>query len=145
MTAAIRPTTSALPSRGTLRTVGAIVAALLANVVLSFILDEIFHLLGVFPPWGQVSYAPIPFAIALSYRIVFGVLSGYIAARLARRDPMRHANIVGVVGILLSTAGAVASIVGRLGPSWYAISLVAVALPCARLGGHLFIRRAGKN
>ena len=114
MTTSIRPATSVLPSRPTLRSVGAIVAALLANIILSFIVDEIFHLLGVFPPWGEVSYATVPFALALSYRIVFGVLSGYIAARLAPWAPMRHASILGVVGIALSTAGAIVAI-GRGG------------------------------
>ena len=143
MTTSIRPATSVLPSRPTLRSVGAIVAALLANIILSFIVDEIFHLLGVFPPWGEVSYATVPFALALSYRIVFGVLSGYIAARLAPWAPMRHASILGVVGIALSTAGGIVAIVGHLGPSWYAIALVAVALPCARAGGRIYLQRSG--
>ena len=145
MTTAIRPTTAAISSRPILRSVGAIVAALLANVALSAVVDEVFHLVGVFPPWGQVTYAPLPFALALSYRIVFGILSGYIAARLAPRAPMRHASILGVVGIALSTAGAIASIVGNLGPAWYAIALVAVALPAARFGGRLYVRRAGED
>ena len=145
MTTAIRPTTADILSRPILRSVGAIVAALLANVVLSGVVDEIFHLLGVFPPWGQVSYATLPFALAFSYRVIFGILSGYIAARLAPLAPMRHASILGVVGIVLSTAGAIASIVGNLGPAWYAILLVAVALPSARFGGRLYVRRAAAN
>jgi hypothetical protein len=145
MTAASRPTTSAPSSNETLRTVGSIVAALLANIILSAIVDEIFHLLGVFPPWGQNFYDTIPFALAFSYRILFGIMSGYIAARLAPRSPMRHASILGIVGIVLSTGGAIASIVAHFGPAWYAIALVAVALPCARIGGWLFVRRSAAN
>ena len=128
MTTAIRPTAAAVPSRPILRSVGAIVAALLANVLLSAAVDQVLHVIGVFPPWGQVTYEPLP---------VFGILSGYIVARLAPRAPMRHAGILGVIGIVLSTAGAIASIVGNLGPAWYAIALVAVALPTARLGARL--------
>lgn len=128
-----------------LRSVGAIVGALLANVVLSGAVDQVFHSLGVFPPWGQVTYDTLPFVLAFSYRVVFGILSGYIAARLAPFAPMRHANILGVVGIVLSTAGAIASIVGHLGPAWYAIVLVAIALPCARLGGRIHLRRSAGN
>ena len=137
MTTAIRPTAAAVPSRPILRSVGAIVAALLANVLLSAAVDQVLHVIGVFPPWGQVTYEPLPFALAFSYRAVFGILSGYIVARLAPRAPMRHAGILGVIGIVLSTAGAIASIVGNLGPAWYAIALVAVALPTARLGARL--------
>jgi hypothetical protein len=92
-----------------------------------------------------VTYETLPFVLAFSYRVVFGILSGYIAARLAPFAPTRHVTVLGVAGIVLSTAGAIASIVGRLGPSWYAIVLVAVALPCARLGGWMHLRRSEGN
>ena len=45
--------------------------------------------------------------MSLAYRIVYGVVGGYIAARLAPRNPMRHALALGVVGLGLSTAGAI--------------------------------------
>ena len=48
------------------------------------------------------------FLVALAYRIVYGVLGCYIAARLAPDRPMQHAVALGVVGVVLSTAGAVA-------------------------------------
>jgi hypothetical protein len=76
--------------------------------------------------------------LALSYRVVYAILGSYLAARLAPRNPMRHAMALGVVGLPLSLAGAIVSIVkADLGPSWYPIALVLTTLPCAWLGGAL--------
>ena len=79
--------------------------------------------------------------MALSYRIVYGVVGGYIAARLAPRNPIRHALVLGVVGLVVSTAGAIATIPMNLGPIWYPLALLLTALPCAWLGGVLYRRR----
>jgi hypothetical protein len=50
---------------------------------------------------------------------------------------MRHALVLGAVGLALSLAGAIVTIPMDLGPSWYPIALVLTALPCAWLGGVL--------
>lgn len=51
---------------------------------------------------------------------------------------MRHALVLGVVGLLLSVAGAVVAMAKpELGPAWYSIALVVSAVPCAWLGGAL--------
>ena len=47
--------------------------------------------------------------LALSYRLVFGALGSYIAARLAPAYPMRHALILGAIGTVLATLGVVAT------------------------------------
>ncbi|MGH8630098.1 MAG: hypothetical protein ACREU7_04930, partial [Burkholderiales bacterium] len=75
--------------------------------------------------------------LALAYRIVYAVAGCYLAARLAPRHPMRHALVLGAIGFVLSTAGAVATIPMDLGPAWYPIALALTALPCAWLGGAL--------
>ncbi|MGH8501885.1 MAG: hypothetical protein ACREVE_05325 [Gammaproteobacteria bacterium] len=80
--------------------------------------------------------------LALAYRCVYAVVGSYIAARFAPRNPMRHALVLGVIGLLLSLAGAIATIPMDLGPAWYPIALVVTALPCAWLGGVLYRRRA---
>ena len=77
-------------------------------------------------------------ALALSYRIVFGIGSGYLVARLAPYAPMRHAAILGTIAVVLSTLGAVAAITqADLGPAWYPIVLAIVAFPCVWLGAKL--------
>ena len=56
---------------------------------------------------------------------------------------MKHALIGGLVGLVLSTVGAVATWNAgpAFGPHWYPLALVATALPCAWLGGQLRVRQ----
>jgi hypothetical protein len=134
--AAIEMTTSA-PPRRRLRSTGAVLAGFFAIVALSLGTDQVLHSLGVYPPWAQPMYDPGLNLLALSYRIVCGVLGSYIAAGLAPHAPMRHALILGAIGFVLSLLGAVAAITAALGPSWYPIALVLTAVPCAWLSGTL--------
>jgi hypothetical protein len=123
------------------RSVGAVLAGFLTIVVLSLGIDQILHVLGVYPPWGQPMYEPGLNLLALAYRIVISVLGCYITAALAPRSPMRHALILGAIGVLVSTAGAFAAVGQNLGPVWYPIALVVVSIPCAWLGGRLYEAR----
>ena len=124
-----------------LRSIVAILVGFFTVAVLSLATDQLFHVLNVYPPWGQSMHEPGLNLLALSYRIIYTVLGSYLAARLAPRNPMRHAMILGVIGTILGTAGAVATIPMNLGPAWYPIAIAATALPCAWLGGALVSRR----
>jgi hypothetical protein len=119
------------------RSVAAVLLGLFATAGLALGTDQVLHMLEVYPPWGQPMHDPELNLLALGYRIPYGILGGYIAARLAPRDPMRHALILGVVGLVISAAGAIATIPMDLGPSWYPIALALTALPSAWLGGVL--------
>jgi hypothetical protein len=130
------------PPRRVWQSAGAILAALLANIVITLVVDQFFHVIDVYPPWGEPMNDTGDNLLALSYRVVFGVLSGYLAARLAPRAPMIHALILGAVGVVLSALGVMAAMQMNLGPIWYPLALVLVALPCAWLGGRLHQARA---
>ena len=121
------------------RSVAAILLGFLAVVALSLGTDQLLHVMKVYPPWGQPMHDPALNLLALAYRCAYAILGSWIAARLAPRKPMLHATILGIIGLVLSTAGAIAAITafGDLGPSWYPIALVVTALPCAWLGGRL--------
>ena len=123
------------------RSTGAVLLGLVVVFVLSLGTDQILHMLGVYPPWGQPMYEPSLNLLALAYRCVYAVLGSFIAAKYAPHSPMRHALTLGFVGIVLSTAGAVAASGMDLGPLWYPIALVVSAVPCAWLGGLLYRRR----
>ena len=110
---------------------------LVAVVALSLGTDEVLHVLEVYPPWGQAMHDPGLCLLALAYRCVYAVAGSYIAARLAPRNPMRHALVLGIIGFVLSLAGAIATIPMNLGPAWYPIAIVVTAMPCAWLGGVL--------
>jgi hypothetical protein len=137
-THALDSTTPPRPSRS----VGAVLAAIVVVIVLSLATDQLFHSLNVYPAWGEPMHDPWLNLLALTYRLIFGVLGGYVAARLAPRNPMRHALIVGFIGFVLSAAGAFAAIPMDLGPAWYPLALVITAVPCAWLGGAIAVRGA---
>ena len=123
--------------RSPLRSTVAIVLGLVAVIVLSLGTDQVMHMLGVYPPWGETMPDTGDNLLALVYRCVYAVIGSYLAARLAPRNPMRHAVILGAIGLVLGTIGAIASIPMKLGPAWYPISLAVTALPCGWLGGVL--------
>ncbi len=123
--------------RRLLRSALAIIAAFVVVAVLSLATDEVLHLLGVYPPWGEPMVDPRLNLLALSYRIVFTIAGGYITARLAPAAPLRHAVILGVIGLVPAVAGVVAASNMNLGPLWYPIALALVSLPCCWLGGVL--------
>jgi hypothetical protein len=113
-------------------------AGFLAIVVLSTVTDLVLHGTGVFPGWGQPMSNPL-WLLATAYRVVFSIAGCYLAARLAPARPLDHALALGALGVVVSTAGAVATW-GQgpaFGPAWYPLGLIAVALPCAWAGGRL--------
>jgi hypothetical protein len=123
--------------RRALRSVGAVLAGLLAIVVLSTAADAVLHATGVYPPFPQ-RMADGGFVLATAYRIVFGVAGCWLTARLAPDHPMRHALVLGGIGTVLSIAGAAA--MGQYGPAWYSLAIIAISFPCAWAGARLHAR-----
>jgi hypothetical protein len=125
-------------SRHILRSVGAVLAGVLAIVILSIATDIVLHALGIFPRSGE-RLSDSLLVLATAYRNGYAVLGSYIAARLAPTRPMGHALALGVVGLVLSIAGAVATWNGgpAYEPKWYPHALVATAIPSAWVGGIL--------
>jgi hypothetical protein len=124
------------------RSVAAVTAALIANAALSLAVDQLLHGLGVYPPWGVPMPQPELNLLALSYRIVFGIGAGFLVARLAPSAPVRHAIVLGLIGAVLSTIGAVVAVQHpELGPTWYPVALALVAYPSVRLGAAWHQRR----
>jgi hypothetical protein len=141
----IQATTPSARPRRLWRSTGAVLLGFFAVVALSLATDQVLHALEVYPPWGQPMREPGLCLLALSYRTVYAVVGSYIAARFAPHNPMRHAMALGVVGLVLSTAGAIATIPMDMGPAWFPIALVLTALPCAWLGGALHRHLAGRR
>jgi hypothetical protein len=133
-------TTGTRPRR-LLRSAAAVFAGFLAVVVLSLGTDQVLHVLKVYQPWGEPMNDPRLNLLALSYRLVYTVIGGYITARLAPHSPMRHVWVLGTIGLVVAVAGAIATIPMHLGPSWYPIALAVTALPCTWLGGFLYRAR----
>ena len=126
------------PPRHILQSIGAVFAGLVAVFVLSLGTDVVLHATGVYPPWLKPMSTPL-WILATTYRVVYGVVGGYITARLAPHRPIGHALALGFVGLALSIAGAAGTWNQgpEFGPKWYPLAVIAMALPCAWLGGRL--------
>jgi peptidoglycan/LPS O-acetylase OafA/YrhL len=130
------------PSRRILRRIGAVLAGFLVVAILDTSIDAILHATGVYPPLFQPMKTSL-WLLAIGYRTVDGITGGYVVARLAPDRPVAHALALGVIGVLLS-AGAVVATWSKgpeFGPKWYPLTLVAIALPCALIGGLLRARQ----
>ena len=124
--------------RRVLRSIGAVLTGLLVIIIITTATDSVMHGAGVFPPAGEPMSNAL-WLLATAYRIVYGVAGSFIAARLASDRPMRHALALGVIGLVLSIVGAVATWDRGpgFGPKWYPLALVVIAIPSAWLGGKL--------
>jgi hypothetical protein len=127
--------------RRILRSVGAVLAGLVFVIVITTTTDALMHATGIFPPEGQVMAGSL-FLLALAYRTIYGLAGGYVAARFAPQSPIRHAVVLGCIGLLLGTAGTLATWNRgpEFGPKWYAIAVIVSAIPSAWIGGKL-VRR----
>ena len=135
MTAIAQP--AALPRRIG-RSIAAVVVGFVVTAVLSLATDQVLHVMNVYPPWGQPMYEPELNALALAYRIVYTIFGCWLTARLAPRNAMFHAMLLGTIGFVISSAGAYVSVTQfDLGPAWYPIALALSSLPCAWVGGKL--------
>jgi len=83
--------------------------------------------------------------VATVYRTIYGIIAAYIVARLAPFRPLEHALIGGAIGTVLSIIGAVATWNRGLGPHWYPVALIFVALPSAWVGGRLRLTQLRKE
>jgi hypothetical protein len=121
------------------RSIGAVVAGLLAGIILSLGTDAVMHLTGIFPPLGQAMSDGL-FLLATAYRTVYSVAASYIAARLSPDRPMGHALALGAVGLVVCTVGAAVTWNRgpQFGPHWYPLALIVLAMPSAWLGGVLY-------
>ena len=138
-TPSLQPTTAS----HTLRSIGALLAGILVGVILSVGTDMLMYALGMLPPLGTQPAGSNALLLATVYRTVYGIMGSYVAARLAPNRPMGHALVLGGLGLIVSIAGAVATWNRQpsLGPHWYPVALVVLAIPTAWAGGKLRLRQ----
>jgi MFS-type transporter involved in bile tolerance (Atg22 family) len=121
------------------RRIGAVLAGLAAIFVLSLGTDAVMHAAGVFPPWGKLGMTDSLFVLATVYRGVFAVIGCAVTARLAPDRPILHALVLGAVGTVLTSVGAITTWNAgpEFGPHWYPLALIATSMPLAWAGGKL--------
>lgn len=120
-----------------LKGIGAVLAGMVFIVVSHAGTDFILEKLGIFTPPDQGFHITWMVVTATIYRSIFTVAGGYITAALAPNRPMFYVTILGLIGIVAGTAGAIVTIPMGIAPVWFPIALVVLALPCTWLGGKL--------
>jgi hypothetical protein len=122
-----------------LRSIAAVAAGIAANVIPTISADVLLSALHVMPAFGTGFYETPLVTLALSYRILFAALGGFVTAWLAPKEPMRHV-------FWLLSIGALAGVLSVFGgwqmfPHWYLIAIVIGSVAANWLGGLLFCGR----
>jgi hypothetical protein len=120
------------------KSIGAVLAGLVFIVITHTAADAILEGAGVLPK-GNLFVGTGFILIVLGYRAVFSFIGCYLTAKLAPHNPMKHALVLGLIGLVLSAVGAI--VAADLGPAWYAWTLAVISLPIAWLGAKLYERR----
>ncbi len=125
------------------RLILSILAGFLATAILSVAVDHVFHVTGVYPPYGEPMLDSGLLAIAFFYRAILCVAGAYLTAVIAREQAMKAVIILGVIGSLLWFAGAMA--MWEFAKPWYNILGIATGVPLTWLGGKLYLMRNQKQ
>ena len=121
-----------------LKSIGAILAGFVLVIIISILTDLVLVKTGLMKqPFDLNSSWFIVFVIF--YRNLYGTIGSYLTARLAPNRPMRHSIVGGLIGLVVSIIGAIAS--WNTPPHWYPISLIVTTLPCAWLGGKIYLSK----
>ncbi|HZI28704.1 MAG TPA: hypothetical protein VFD64_11120 [Gemmatimonadaceae bacterium] len=113
-----------------MKAVGAGLVALLTMLVVSSASAAVFF--AAFSEEALVRFAIFAFAIDLGY----GVIGGYLAARLARVAPLVSSLSCGILAVVFTVVAS-----GGAVPEWYALALQILLIPAAMTGGWLRARR----
>jgi hypothetical protein len=123
------------------RSIWAIVAGVLFIIIVTTIVDVLLHLVGVYPGM-DVPLTDRLALLATAYRIPISIAGAWLTARMAPADPMGHAMKLGYVGTVLGFIGLIATWDAGMGPRWYPIALMVLAIPQCWAGGKLFVNMA---
>ena len=129
------------------RSIGAIVLGFLLIGALSFGADMVMRAVmpGAFDAAGRTDSTAM-LLLVQAYVGVFAISGCYLAARLAPSHPMRHALILGVLGLLFNIAGTIA--LWDTAPVWYHVLALSLVMPFSWAGGRLRelqLQRGGQN
>ncbi len=129
---------SPVSSRRVVRSALALLAGIIVGIILSVGTDSALHIIGIAPPLKE-HWPNRLLALAMVYRLIYGIFAGYLIARLAPSRPMAHSLLAGALGLMMSSLGAAAAWSTTVGQHWYPVALAATALPTAWIGAKLWL------
>ena len=118
------------------RSIMAVAAGFLFIAMLAFGMDMVMKQVmpGAFNAEGHIESVPM-LLFAMFYVAVFAIAGCYLAARLAPNRPMRHALILGALGLVFNLIAATQ--VWDTAPAWYFIASLVLVMPYAWIGGKI--------
>lgn len=119
-----------------MRSILSIIAGFILIGVLSFGTDAVVRgaMLDAFSVAGRTENVPL-LLLTLAYVFVFAVVGCYLTARLAPHSPMKHALILGLLGLVFNIVGT--TLMWNTAPVWYHVAALLLVMPAAWLGGRL--------
>lgn len=126
-----------------LRSIGAIVLGFVVIGALSFGTDAALRraIPQAFGPGGRVDDVAL-LAFFQLYVFVYATFGCWLTARLALARPMRHALILGALGLAFNVAGTIA--MWDTAPAWYHVVALLLVLPAAWTGGWIRERQLAR-
>jgi hypothetical protein len=119
----------------TLKSIGAVLAGLVAVFVLSAATDAVLESTGIMKTHPFADNGTGFILLVVLYRQLYVAIGAYITAALAPDKPMTHAMILAGIGFVLGIVGAI--VMWHIPPHWYPISLVVLGWPSAWIGARL--------
>lgn len=117
------------------RSIGAVAAGFLLIAMLAFGTGAALQSAGLMPAAGVPITDTGTVLLEAAYVAIFAIAGCWLAAFLAPSHPMRHALILGVLGLAFNVMGAVAAWDQR--PAWSILLNLALVMPYAWIGGRL--------
>jgi hypothetical protein len=117
------------------RSILAVVAGFLLIGTLAFGTGAVLAATGVFPPATEPVTDLGRLLLETVYVAAFAIAGCWLAAFLAPDRPMRHALVLGVLGLAFNLAMAPAT--WDLRPSWSIVLNLVLVMPYAWIGGRL--------
>lgn len=118
------------------RSIFAVITGFLAIGALSFGSDALLKRMmpASFDAAGRTDSVPVLLLI-MAYVAVFAIAGCYLTARLAPNRPMRHALILGALGLVFNIVGSIS--LWDTAPAWFHIVSLVMVMPYAWIGGKL--------
>ncbi len=126
------------------RSAAAIAAGFVTIFVLAMGTDVALRALlpGRFGPDGRVDDVGL-LLLTLLYVFVFAAFGCWLTARLAPDRPMRHALLLGALGLAFNVAGTIAT--WETAPVWYHLVALSLVMPAAWVGGAIRERQLARG
>lgn len=118
------------------RSILAIVTGFIVIGALSFGADALIRQMmpEAFDAAGRADSLPV-LLLVMAYVAVFAIAGCYLTARLAPNRPMRHALILGALGLVFNIVGSIS--LWDTAPAWFHIVSLVMVMPYAWIGGKL--------